>query len=119
MTGNLRALPGPQVSIKLAAQFQYFSFQALKLQFAFLSGGQPSQIFDVLFQAFDFVLSFERGAQRTSGNPLIGSPAADPTDCFLEFRLYAHTLLGLQRGYRAVPGDQLKHYRSRARSARK
>ena len=61
MPRDLGALPGTEMAVKLAAEFQHFPFQALDLDFAFVGGSQAAEIFDVFFQPLDFALAFERG----------------------------------------------------------
>jgi hypothetical protein len=60
MARNLGALPGAEVSIKLAAEFEHFPFQALDLDFALVGGGEAAQFLDVLFEALDFTLAIKR-----------------------------------------------------------
>ena len=60
VAGNLRALPGAQVRVKLAAQFEHFPFQALDFGFALFRGSEAAELLDVFFQALDFALAIDR-----------------------------------------------------------
>ena len=58
--GNLRALPGAEVSIKLTAKFEHFFLEALDFEFAFVGGSEAAEFLHVFFEALDFALALER-----------------------------------------------------------
>jgi hypothetical protein len=60
MPGDLRALPRPEVGVKLAAEFEHFPFQALYFFFALIGRGEAAEFLDVFFEAVDFALAIER-----------------------------------------------------------
>ena len=57
MARDLRALPRPQVGVKLAPQFRDLLADTPQLRVGIRVSGQVAQFFDIFFQAFDFLLT--------------------------------------------------------------
>jgi hypothetical protein len=60
MTRDLRALPWPQMRIKLAPQFRNLAAQAFQLRVGVFIAGKMPQLFDVFLQALDLLLAVKR-----------------------------------------------------------
>jgi hypothetical protein len=61
VAGNLGALPGAEMKVKLAAEFKHFLFQALDFSFIFFGGGKAAEILNVALQALDLALAVDGG----------------------------------------------------------
>jgi hypothetical protein len=61
VTSDLRALPGAEVGVELFAKFDDLVLEALEFRFTLFAAGEVAEIFDIFFQAIDFLLALSRG----------------------------------------------------------
>src|SRR5271165_6433088 len=61
MAGNLGPLPGAEMGVKFAAQFEDFALDALEFGLFPIVDGQAAQFLHFLFEPVDFFLALDRG----------------------------------------------------------